>query len=138
MRGRSVQKDRWDKYDFLWTAGGHMPLMAFVGELNRRTDEALSSRERKMVQRGWGPESWKRSEHMQRIGKGPPPPKRSQQSTWKQWGQWQESDQAPWQAPWHQGSGHQEGASSWHQGVRLRLAARARHSRKRGSICSIS
>ena len=93
-----------------------MPLMAFVGEFNKRSDGALWAREGKMTERGWGPGSWKRSQHMQRLGKGPPPPKRSQQDSWAQWqqsdqeheGRWQQRDQAPWhQAPWHQG-----GASS--------------------------
>ena len=53
-----------------------MPLMAFIGENSRRSVKALEVREQAMVRRDWGPGSMWRSEHMQRLGKGPPPAKR--------------------------------------------------------------
>ena len=115
VRGRSVQKDRWDKHDQLWIGGGHMSLMAFVGEFSKRSNAALWSREANMVERGWGPESMRRSQHMQKLGKGQPPPKRRERGAWNAWhsserGQWWQSDQDHWER-WQQGA-----ASSGAQG----------------------
>ena len=98
VRGKSVKKEMWDEHNSLWAAGGHMPLMAFIGEISNRKPEALVRREGRMVQRGWGPESWRRSEHMQKLGKGPPPPSKWQGSRdwhrreWSGWSDWQRSD----------------------------------------------
>ena len=111
VRGKSVQKERWDEHDALWTAGGHMPLMAFVGEYSKRSVAALWTREANMTERGWGPESWRRSQHMQRLGKGPPPPKRAQRGASNAWhesdrdysGWWQQSDRDHW-GQWQQGA----------------------------------
>ena len=98
VRGKSVKKEMWDEQDALWAAGGHMPLMAFIGEISNRKPEALVRREGHTVQRGWGAESWRRSEHMQKLGKRPPPPSKWQGSRdwhrreWSGWSDWQRSD----------------------------------------------
>ena len=125
VRGKSVRKDRWDKEDYLWTAGGHMPLMAFIGEFSRRSVGALTRREGNMTERQWGPGDWRRSKHMQMLGKGPPPPKKSQRAAWSGWqGGWQQSSssgagQSQWQAaPATAGSSQsqwQQASASWQQ-----------------------
>ena len=51
-----------------------MPLVAHFGSASSRTDEALWEREEKSKPRGYGPTPGsKRSAHMQKEGKGPPP-----------------------------------------------------------------
>ena len=119
VRGKSVWKDKWDKEDFLWTAGGHMPLMAFIGDFSRRSVSALERREGNMISRQWGPACWRRSRLMQSQGKGPPPPKKTNRTAWSAWqGDWQPSSSSgadQWQtAPATAGSSqsHWQSASS--------------------------
>ena len=68
-----IDVNEWDALSALWHRGGHMPLLAYVGENPYRTDSALLRREYAQEDRGWGPGSAARSRLMTRQGKGKRP-----------------------------------------------------------------
>jgi len=65
---KKIKGDMWDPAQLLWTRGGHMPLLVYVGENPYRRDASLVRREGGHIRRGWGPSSRNRTWHMQRAG----------------------------------------------------------------------
>ena len=71
----------------LFEGGAHMPLLCYIGNVSRRSVDALQRRETQSAARGWGPESARRSALMQSQGYGPRPSEarrmeREEQDTW--------------------------------------------------------
>ena len=65
---KALRPQVWDATGHLRGRGAHMPLLFFVGTLNRRSIERLEAREANMVRRGWGPGSDNRRRFMERTG----------------------------------------------------------------------
>ena len=80
VRGKSVKKEMWDEQDALWAAGGHMPLMAFIGEISKRSQRALVVREGKWWSEAGDPSlqrgpstcrSWEKDHRRRQSGSAP-------------------------------------------------------------------
>ena len=73
-KSKLLDPEKWDPLKKLFKGGGHMPLLAYLGNTSGRSDEALQRREANAQLRGWGPTpGGKRSSMMQKQGKGPAP-----------------------------------------------------------------
>ena len=62
---------RFDPEGQLFRTGAHAPLMVWLGDRGRRSEDALWEREQGMIWRNWGPGSLNRSRFMQAAGLGP-------------------------------------------------------------------
>ena len=69
IRQKRLNPDVWDALGALMGHGAHMPLIFFVGNRGRRTEQALDRREQNMIRRDWGPGSANRYRMMERQGK---------------------------------------------------------------------
>ena len=74
-KGKLAKFRKFDATERLFTAGGHMPLVAYFGsDRSGRKEDKLKRREASAARRGWGPRpGGRRSKLMQAQGKGPPP-----------------------------------------------------------------
>ena len=73
VKERSVDFEKFDPDNMLFTSGAHAPLMVWIGSQGRRSQESLAIREENAIRRGWGPGSARRARSMTREGKGPVP-----------------------------------------------------------------
>ena len=64
---KKINVEMWDPAHLLWTRGGHMPLLVYVGEKPYRRNASLSRREGGHIRRDWGPSSRNRIELMRRT-----------------------------------------------------------------------
>ncbi len=72
----------WDPDQRLFRGGSHYPLLVFIGERSRRSEDALQRREETSTARGWGPgHQWQRSAGWNTRGGG--------------------AERAWWQSGWH-------------------------------------
>ena len=109
-----------------------MPLLCYIGNVSKRSPGKVAEREARSIKRGWGPESAKRSELMQRQGYGPRPSEvlrkeREEQDTWTSAGAgwqgkgrdgWARDGWAPADAGWRSAERHGgwgSSSSSWWQ-----------------------
>ena len=121
VRQKCAEVKFFDPSGDLFEGGAHMPLLCYIGNVSRRSADALQRRETQSAARGWGPEIARRSALMQSQGYGPRRiMEREEQDTWAPagagWTSGVRDGEAPAGAGWWSGERHGgwgSSSSSW-------------------------